>query len=210
MFVVFIEGFGLAISLCAAVGAQSLFIIERGMAKNYVFLICALCFMCDIVLMSMGVFGVGAYFAKNLYLSLFLNLFGAIFTGFYAFLALKTLFQTFKKKQVQTPKKLSLKKTLLFTLGVTLLNPQVYLEMVFLIGASALSFDLVQKFVFLAGTLSAALSWLLLLCTLSLRYGSKLLNNQKIFMGVNLFVTAIMGTLSVTLFRDFLALLSKT
>ncbi|EIE28223.1 hypothetical protein HP2RS_00155, partial [Helicobacter pylori] len=32
----------------------------------------------------------------------------------------------------------------------------------------------------------------------------------KIFMGVNLFVTAIMGTLSVTLFRDFLALLSKT
>lgn len=158
----------------------------------------------------MGVFGVGAYFAKNLYLSLFLNLFGAIFTGFYAFLALKTLFQTFKKKQVQTPKKLSLKKTLLFTLGVTLLNPQVYLEMVFLIGASALSFDLAQKFVFLAGTLSAALSWLLLLCTLSLRYGPKLLNNQKIFMGVNLFVTAIMGTLSVTLFRDFLALLSKT
>lgn len=91
-----------------------------------------------------------------------------------------------------------------------MLNPQVYLEMVFLIGASALSFNLAQKFVFLAGTLSAALSWLLLLCTLSLRYGSKLLNNQKIFMGVNLFVTAIMGTLSVTLFRDFLALLSKT
>ncbi len=70
MFVVFIEGFGLAISLCAAVGAQSLFIVERGMTRNYVFLICALCFMCDIVLMSMGVFGVGAYFAKNLYLSL--------------------------------------------------------------------------------------------------------------------------------------------
>ncbi|PUD90081.1 lysine transporter, partial [Helicobacter pylori] len=49
MFVVFIEGFGLAISLCAAVGAQSLFIVERGMARNYVFLICALCFMCDII-----------------------------------------------------------------------------------------------------------------------------------------------------------------
>ena len=118
------------------------------------------------------------------------------------FLALKTLFQTFKKSKSKPPKTI-LKKTLLFTLGVTLLNPQVYLEMVFLIGASALSFNLAQKFVFLAGTLSAALSWLLLLCTLSLRYGSKLLNNQKIFMGVNLFVTAIMGTLSVTLFRDF-------
>ncbi len=104
MFVVFIEGFGLAISLCAAVGAQSLFIVERGMARNYVFLICALCFMCDIVLMSMGVFGVGAYFAKNLYLSLFLNLFGAVFTGFYAFLALKTLFQTFKKSKSKPPK----------------------------------------------------------------------------------------------------------
>lgn len=112
MFVVFIEGFGLAISLCAAVGAQSLFIVERGMARNYVFLICALCFMCDIVLMSMGVFGVGAYFAKNLYLSLFLNLFGAAFTGFYAFLALKTLFQTFKRSKSK-PLKIILKKDLI-------------------------------------------------------------------------------------------------
>ncbi|WP_338325800.1 LysE/ArgO family amino acid transporter [Helicobacter pylori] len=105
MFVVFIEGFGLAISLCAAVGAQSLFIIERGMARNYVFLICTLCFMCDIVLMSMGVFGVGAYFAKNLYLSLFLNLFGAAFTGFLRFFSFKNPFSNLLKKSKSKPPK---------------------------------------------------------------------------------------------------------
>ncbi|GAA8945833.1 hypothetical protein BTM240_12320 [Helicobacter pylori] len=38
MFVIFAKGYSLAISLCAAVGAQSLFIVERGMARNYVFL----------------------------------------------------------------------------------------------------------------------------------------------------------------------------
>ncbi|AFI04536.1 LysE/ArgO family amino acid transporter [Helicobacter cetorum] len=206
---VFLKGFSLALSLNAAIGAQTLFIIEQGIAKNHVFLICLICFVCDIFLMSAGVFGVGSFLAKNPYVALILSLCGALFTGYYALMALLGLLKTFQAKKTQTFRTLSLRKTLLFTLAVSLLNPQIYLEMVFLIGASALPFDNTNKLIFLIGALCSSLVWLVLLGNLSFRYGSILLNNKKAFIGMNVLILIVMGAICATLMRDFLIALER-
>ncbi|WP_104747949.1 LysE/ArgO family amino acid transporter [Helicobacter cetorum] len=203
----FLKGFGLALSLNVAIGAQTLFIIQQGIARNHVFLICVICFVCDIFLMSAGVFGVGAYLSQKPYIALALSLCGALFTGYYAFMGFLGLLKTSQTKKSQTLEILSLKKTLLFTLAVSLLNPQIYLEMLFLIGASAISLDNVRKLIFLFGALFASLLWLGTLGSLSARYGSIFLSNKKATIGINLLILVVMGSICLTLIKDFLALL---
>ncbi|WP_419654870.1 LysE family transporter [Campylobacter lanienae] len=42
---------------------------------------------------------------------------------------------------------------------MTLLNPHVYLDTVFVVGASALTFDMKEKIIFALGSLSASFIW---------------------------------------------------
>ena len=51
-----ILGFVTGLSLIFAVGAQNIFVIEQGLKKQYVFLVCIVCSFSDLFLIFLGIF----------------------------------------------------------------------------------------------------------------------------------------------------------
>ena len=49
-------GFITGLSLILALGAQNIFIIEQGLKKNYIFLVCSICAFSDFLLIFLGIF----------------------------------------------------------------------------------------------------------------------------------------------------------
>ena len=51
-----ILGFFTGLSLIFAIGAQNIFVIEQGLNKQYVFLVCLICSLSDLILIFLGIF----------------------------------------------------------------------------------------------------------------------------------------------------------
>ena len=49
-----ILGFFTGMSLILAIGAQNIFVIEQGLKKNFVFLVCIICALSDVFLIFLG------------------------------------------------------------------------------------------------------------------------------------------------------------
>ena len=51
-----ILGFITGLSLILAIGAQNIFVIEQGLKKQHVFLVCLICSLSDLILIFLGIF----------------------------------------------------------------------------------------------------------------------------------------------------------
>ena len=49
-------GFFTGLSLILALGAQNIFVIEQGLKKQFVFLVCLVCSLSDFLLIFLGIF----------------------------------------------------------------------------------------------------------------------------------------------------------
>ena len=61
-------GFFTGISLILAIGAQNIFVIEQGLKKKYIFIVCLICSLSDLILIFLGIFlfeYFKIYFTKN-------------------------------------------------------------------------------------------------------------------------------------------------
>lgn len=172
MNLIFFKGFFVSFSLIMAIGAQNAFIIKQALKRRYVFLICSVCFISDIFLISLGIFGFSELIAKNKFFSLALAVCGIAFCLFYAFVSFK---QALSVKQIKQDdislKEEKLKKILLLCLAFTYLNPHAYLDTIFLIGAVSLHFNFNEKIYFALGAFCASFLWFF-----SLGYGVKFLS----------------------------------
>ena len=71
-------GFFTGISLILAIGAQNIFVIEQGLKKKYVFIVCLICSLSDFILIFLGIFlfeYLKIYFTKNVELAFNILLF---------------------------------------------------------------------------------------------------------------------------------------
>lgn len=194
----FINGLLLSLSLIVAIGAQNAFIIRQGINNNYVFIVSAICFICDVILMCVGVFGVGEVLASNKILNLIIAIAGIIFVIYYGVLSLKSAIKSSSNIAADKGGKDSLKKVVLLTLSVTLLNPHVYLDTVFVIGASALRFDINGKILFASGAITASLIWFFGLGYFASAMRPILVKISRI---IDLFVALVMFTLAISLIK---------
>ena len=64
-------GFFTGLSLILAIGAQNIFVIEQGLKKQYIFLVCLICSLSDLILIFLGIF-LFEYF--KIYLTNFIEL----------------------------------------------------------------------------------------------------------------------------------------
>ena len=79
-------GFFTGLSLILAIGAQNIFVIEQGLKKQYIFLVCLICSISDLILIFIGIF-LFEYF-KNLFTSnieLILNILLFIFLIYFIY-----------------------------------------------------------------------------------------------------------------------------
>ena len=123
--------------------------------------------------MTIGVLGLGSIVAQSLIFSIVLSLLGA---GFLFVYGLKCFISPYKGGNTLVVNnsnnffKSTIKKTVLMTLAITLLNPHVYIDTVLVIGSISAEFSFSDKIVFLVGALLSSFVWFF-----GIGYGSRLL-----------------------------------
>jgi L-lysine exporter family protein LysE/ArgO len=185
-------GFITGLSLILALGAQNIFIIEQGLKKNYIFLVCSICAFSDFLLIFLGIFIFSSF--NNFYTEIVLNLLLLIFLLYFIWSKIKT--EIYKIDFSPRRRKYSLKKTVLKTLSFTYLNPHVYSDTVFFLGNFSKKFNLIEKLFFGLGASISSFFFFFLLGYLS-RYLSKYLQSNKVWKLINIMIVVFMSLLSV-------------
>jgi len=188
-------GFFTGLSLILALGAQNIFVMEQGLKKQYIFLVCLICSISDLILIFLGIFlfEFFKHYFTNI-VELILNILLLIFLIY--FIISKIKFK-YKETNLYSDQKInSLKNTIFKTIGFTYLNPHVYSDTVFFLGNFSKNFFITHKYLFGLGASISSFIFFFFLGYLS-KYLSKYLNNPKTWEAVNSFIIIFMGSLGL-------------
>ncbi len=195
-----ILGFFTGLSLILAIGAQNIFVMEQGLKKQYIFLVCLICSISDLILIFFGIF-LFEYFKNyfSIIVELILNILLFIFLIFFIYNKLKT--KNHVTKLNINGKKPELLNIILKTLGFTYLNPHVYSDTIFFLGNFSKNFFITHKYLF---GLGASISSFLFFFTLGYlsKFLSQYLQNPKTWNSVNTFIIIFMGSLALYVLID--------
>ena len=158
MLLTFLKGFGSGSGLIIAIGAQNAFVLSQGVRKNHYIVIPLICAICDALLITLGVTGMGTLIASSKSLSLIAGIGGAAFLVIYGIGSFRSAIKGGSLSANQKAES-SLKATILTTLAVTLLNPHVYLDTVILLGSISSQFKQPGHIFFGAGAVMASFIW---------------------------------------------------
>ncbi len=183
-------GFFTGLSLILAIGAQNIFVIEQGLKKQHVFLVCLICSISDFILIFLGIF-LFHYFTQYFspVLELIFNILLIIFLIHFIYSKIKS-FNT----QVNLEQKSNFnekKDVILKTLGFTFLNPHVYSDTVFFLGNFSKNFFIIEKYSFGIGATIASFLFFFSIGYLS-QYFARYLNDKKIWKYINIFIILFM------------------
>jgi len=195
-------GFFSGLSLIFAIGAQNIFVIEQGLKKQYIFLVCLICSISDILLIFLGIF-LFEYF-RNFFTDIIELIFNILLLIFlFYFIATKIKIKKDKLNINFNDNVVSLKNTIMKTLGFTYLNPHVYSDTVFFLGNFSKNFLISQKYYFGIGASIASFLFLFSLGYLS-KFLSKYLQNQIIWRFINSFIVVFMSILAIYVLLNIL------
>lgn len=156
--IVFFQGMGIGAGLIIAIGAQNVFVFSQGVRREHNWLVAMICSGCDGVLIFLGAAGVGTAVAASPYLQNLAGWGGAIFLGWYGFRALYSAIKV-EALQVVNESYSSKWAVALATLGVTLLNPHVYLDTLLLLGGASGQFQGDGRYLFALGASLSSFIW---------------------------------------------------
>tara|TARA_B100000900_G_C20446955_1_gene661490 strand:- start:349 stop:957 length:609 start_codon:yes stop_codon:yes gene_type:complete len=195
-----ILGFFTGLSLILAIGAQNIFVIEQGLRKQHVFLVCLICSLSDFILIFLGIF-LFHYFIQyfNYIIELIFNILLIIFLINFIFLKIKS----FNSKVNFNDKVFSISKSDIFfkTLAFTYLNPHVYSDTVFFLGNFSKNFILNQKIFFGIGAVIASFLFFFLIGYMS-QYFSKYAQSEKTWKIINIFIICFMSLITILVIEE--------
>jgi L-lysine exporter family protein LysE/ArgO len=158
-----LKGFGLGASLIIAIGAQNAFVLRQGLRGERVFVVAAVCFLCDAVLILLGAAGFGTAVAAVPWLTDAVAWAGAAFLLVYGVRALRSALRpgalVVENGNGSASARLSVGRAVGLTLAISLLNPHVYLDTVVLLGSVAGQYGGTKRALFAAGATAASLVW---------------------------------------------------
>jgi L-lysine exporter family protein LysE/ArgO len=195
-------GFLTGLSLILALGAQNIFVIEQGLKKQYVFIICLICSLSDLILIFLGIF-LFHYFNQyfNQTVELIFNILLIIFLLHFIYTKIKTHYSDINfHNQLTSISKINI---IIKTLGFTYLNPHVYSDTVFFLGNFSKNYLLNQKISFGIGAAIASFLFFFTLGYLS-NYLSKYANSKKIWKVINIFIICFMSILILFIIKEIL------
>ena len=199
-----ILGFLTGFSLILAIGAQNVFVIEQGLKKQYVFLVCLICSISDLILIFLGIFlfeYFKIYFTKNV--ELIFNILLFIFLIYFIYNKVRSLYKSLEINFENSV--LNLKNIIAKTLGFTYLNPHVYSDTVFFLGNFSKNFLITNKYFFGIGASIASFLFFFSLGYLA-KFFSNYLINSNTWKAINFFIIIFMTVLSSYVFMDILDL----
>ena len=193
------------LSLILALGAQNIFVIEQGLKKNHIFIVCLICSFSDLILIFLGIF-IFYFFQElfNLYVEIILNLLLLAFLLYFIYSKINT--EIYKINFSIQKKKNSLSNTILKTLSFTYLNPHVYSDTVFFLGNFSKNFNVAEKIFFGLGATISSFLFFFTLGYLS-KYLSKHFESDKVWRRINISIVLFMSLLSIYVLKNIINLL---
>ncbi|MDA7561988.1 LysE family transporter [Candidatus Pelagibacter sp.] len=187
-------GFFTGLSLILAIGAQNIFVIEQGLKKQYVFLVCLICSISDLLLIFLGIF-LFQYFGNffNSTIEIILNVLLFIFLAH--FIYGKMSIQKNKINLNKETKSIKLTAIVTKTLAFTYLNPHVYSDTVFFLGNFSKNLLITDKYYFGIGASIASFIFFFSVGYLS-KFLSKYLQSALIWKRINLFIIIFMSIIA--------------
>lgn len=155
----FFSGLGLGAGLIMAIGAQNLHVLRTGLRREHVGLTVLACIVVDATLIALGVAGMGAAVQASPVLLSAAKWGGAAFLLWYGLRSWKQVFASGALQVSPDAERTSARQALLSVLGLSLLNPHVYLDTVVLLGAIGGSFPLAERPSFAIGAMTASALW---------------------------------------------------
>ena len=193
-------GFFTGLSLILAIGAQNIFVIEQGLKKQHIFLVCIVCSTSDLILIFLGIF-LFHYFTQyfNSTIELIFNILLIVFLLHFIYSKIKNYNSSINfNSETKNITKLNI---LLKTLGFTYLNPHVYSDTVFFLGNFSKNLLINQKVLFGLGASIASFLFFFLIGYLS-KYFSKFAENDKVWKIINTFIIIFMSLLTILIILD--------
>ena len=175
-----ILGFLTGLSLILAIGAQNIFVIEQGLKKQHVFLVCFICSISDFFLIFLGIL---------------------IFLIHFIYSKIKSI----NLKVYFSDNVLEISKFNIFlkTIGFTYLNPHVYSDTVFFLGNFSKNFILHQKILFGTGASVASFIFFFAIGYLSKNL-SKYAKSEKVWKVINIFIVSFMAILTLFIISEMI------
>ena len=193
-------GFITGLSLILAIGAQNIFVIEQGLKKQYVFLVCLICSCSDLILIFSGIL-LFHFFHQyfNIFVELTLNICLIIFLIYFIYSKIKSFSLSINlniEKKDTTSAKIILK-----TLGFTYLNAHVYSDTVFFLGNFSKNFLFDEKIYFAIGASVASFIFFFLLGYSSV-YFSRYAQSDKTWKYINGLIISFMSLLTIYMIKE--------
>lgn len=171
----FWHGAALCASLIVTIGAQNAYVLRQGILRSHVGKIVVLCTLSDFALIAAGVGGASALvesYPRVVHALLYVGLAYLLWFG------LNALWRAWKPSHATIDAAAGAKATLtvgagaaiLTTLGLTWLNPHVYLDTFLLIGTAGAREPAEGRLTFAIGAMAASLVWFI-----ALGYGARVL-----------------------------------
>ena len=154
--IAFLPGFLAGLSMIVAIGAQNAFVIRQGLTRQHVFIVVAICALCDALLIALGIAGLGAIIQGLPWLLEIVRWFGVIYLSWFGIKSVRSAFKN-EVMDASGAQTTSLAKVITSVLGFTLLNPHVYLDTVILLGS--ISNQFADKWAFGFGAMTASAVW---------------------------------------------------
>ena len=195
-------GFLTGLSLILAIGAQNVFVIEQGLKKQYVFIVCLICSISDFLLIFLGIFlfqYLNNFFTPTV--ELIFNILLLVFLLHFIWVKIKTkVLDTSFNIDSKTN---NLVNIVVKTLGFTFLNPHVYSDTVFFLGNFSKSLSQIDKYYFGAGAATSSFLFFFTLGYLS-KYFSKYLKSAKVWKRINYLIIIFMFILAIIVLMEII------
>jgi L-lysine exporter family protein LysE/ArgO len=191
-----LTGFFTGLSLIIAIGAQNAFVLRQGLKKEHVLVIVLICAISDALLITLGIFGLGALIQTLPWLLEVLRWVGVAYLIWFGISSLRNAFkdQSLSASEVESS---TLKKAVLTTLALTFLNPHVYLDTLIFLGGIGNQFG-DGRWLFAIGAVCASFLWFFAVGFAAQR-ASALMNKPVFWKVLDVLIAGVMFAIALTL-----------
>tara|TARA_B110001454_G_scaffold200550_1_gene206252 strand:+ start:184 stop:804 length:621 start_codon:yes stop_codon:yes gene_type:complete len=201
-----ILGFITGMSLILALGPQNIFVIEQGLKKEFIFIVCLICTLSDFLLIFLGIFIF--YYFQGFFtpiIEFILNIFLLLFLLYFIWGKIRS--EVLKLNLRIKKNHYSLSTVIFKTLSFTYLNPHVYSDTVFFLGNFSKNLTLNQKLFFWLGASTSSFVAFFTLGYMS-KYLSKYLKTRKMWQIINILIIIFMTFLVTYVFQNIINFLN--
>lgn len=195
----FLKGMGLGGSLIVAIGSQNAYLLKQALKREFVLSCIAVCVICDVVLIGMGVAGMGKLIVEAPALLFWIKIAGAGFLFWYGLRAARSALNPGVLKAEESNPVGDRRAVIAAMLAFSLLNPHVYLDTVVLLGSIGGQQPGNGRLYFALGAMLASFLWFGGL-GLGARYLTPIFARPRAWQILDGVIAVVMWALAISLF----------